>query len=288
MKRFGLLALSFLALQALAETPRRLITVGGHVSETVCALGACERIVATDSSSLYPARLTKLPQVGYARALNAEGLLAQKADVIITTTSAGPDSVLERVKSTGISLQKVDGGITVDAAKARIMALGGILNKKAEADGLVTELQTDLLTLQDQRLKITAPQKILFIYARGSKVLQVAGRNTAAATMIELAGGINAFSGFSDYRALTPESVVAAAPHVILMTQDGLDSLGGPDAVWSLPGLAMTPAFRKKRLVVMNDLFLLGMGPRLGKAALSLMNELYAGDGNRIAPLSRK
>jgi iron complex transport system substrate-binding protein len=276
MKRFGLLALSFLALQALAETPRRLITVGGHVSETVCALGACERIVATDSSSLYPARLTKLPQVGYARALNAEGLLAQKADVIITTTSAGPDSVLERVKSTGISLQKVDGGITVDAAKARIMALGGILNKKAEADGLVTELQ------------ITAPQKILFIYARGSKVLQVAGRNTAAATMIELAGGINAFSGFSDYRALTPESVVAAAPHVILMTQDGLDSLGGPDAVWSLPGLAMTPAFRKKRLVVMNDLFLLGMGPRLGKAALSLMNELYAGDGNRIAPLSRK
>jgi iron complex transport system substrate-binding protein len=274
MKRSWLLPLLMFTSKVAADTPQRLITLGGHVSETVCALGACDSIVATDSSSLYPPRLKQVPQVGYARSLNAEGLLAQKADLILATDHAGPVSILERVKSAGISLEKVDGGTTVEAAKSRITALGEILKKKPEAERLLHELETDLATLKDQRQKITAPQKILFIYARGSKVLQVAGQNTAAATMIELAGGINAFSQFKDYKSLTPESVVAAAPDVILLTRDGLSSVGGAGAVWKLPGLNKTPAYQKKRLVVMDDLFLLGMGPRLGKAALTLMNEI--------------
>lgn len=274
MKRSWLFILSMMASEGWADTPRRLMTLGGSVSETVCALGACDSIVAVDSSSVYPPRLKQVPQVGYARTLNAEGLLAQKAEVILATDHAGPASVLERVKSTGISLEKVDGGTTVAAARSRITALGDILKKKPEAERLLQELDTDLATLKDQRQTITSPQKILFIYARGSKVLQVAGQDTAAATMIELAGGINAFSQFKDYKSLTPESVVAAAPDVILMTRDGLASVGGPGGVWKLPGLNKTPAYQKKRLVVMDDLFLLGMGPRLGKAALTLMNEI--------------
>jgi iron complex transport system substrate-binding protein len=275
MNRFLVVTLSLIPTLASAKDARRLITIGGSVSETACALGYCESIVATDSSSLYPTSLTKLPQVGYARALNAEGLIAQKADLILATASAGPDSVIEKVKATGIKFQAVDGGITVDAAKARITALGEILDKKADAKNLLQYLDKDLQTLQMRKLEIKTPQKVMFIYARGAKVLQVSGDHTAAASMIELAGGKNAFTGFTEYKGLTPEAAVAAAPDVILMTKDGIASVGGLEAVWKLPGLAMTPAFQKKRLIVMEDLFLLGMGPRLGKAALQLMDELY-------------
>ncbi len=287
MKHCWLMTMSLISTVALAEPPRRLITLGGNVSETACALGVCDSIVATDSSSLYPEQLTKLPQVGYARALNAEGLIAQKADMILATTSAGPENVLEKVKATGIKLEKVDGGTTVDAAQARILALGGILNKKPEAESLLKQMLGDLQELEQRRQKIKTPQKILFIYARGSRVLQVAGDKTAAAAMIELAGGKNALTGFTEYKGLTPEAVVAAAPDLILMTDDGLQSVGGREAVWKLPGLGMTPAFKSKRLVVMNDLYLLGMGPRLAKAAGSLMDAIYASDPT-VTPLSRK
>jgi len=165
----------------------------------------------------------------------------------------------------------------VAAARSRIQELGVILKRPAEAERLLQDLDTDLATLKDHKQRIKAPQKILFLYARGSKVLQVAGEGTAAATMIELAGGINAFSQFKDYKTLTPEAVVASAPDVILITRDGLASVGGREGVWNVPGLNKTPAFRTKRLVVMDDLFLLGMGPRLGKAALTLMNEIKQG-----------
>ncbi len=275
MNKLLMVTLGLISTLSSAKDARRLITIGGNVSETACALGYCENIVATDSSSLYPNSLTKLPQVGYARALNAEGLIAQKADLVLATASAGPDSVLEKVKATGIKFQVVDGGITVDAAKARITALGDILDKKPEAKNLLQDLDKDLQALQTRRMKIKTPLKVMFIYARGAKVLQVSGDHTAAASMIELAGGKNAFTGFNEYKGLTPEAAVAAAPDVILMTRDGIAGVGGLEAVWKLPGLAMTPAFQTKRLVVMEDLFLLGMGPRLGKAALQLMDELY-------------
>jgi iron complex transport system substrate-binding protein len=277
MKMALAFALTLSSNQLMAESTRRLITISGNVSETVCALGYCESIVATDSSSLYPESLTRLPQVGYARALNAEGLLAQKADLILTTASAGPDNVLEKVKATGIRIEKVDGGITVDAAKARIASLGEVLGRKGEAEHLTKELNGDLKKLEARRLLIKAPLKVMFVYARGARVLQVSGDRTAASTMIELAGARNAFSSFTEYKALTPEATVAAAPDVILLTKDGLAAVGGMENVWKLPGLAMTPAFQKKRLVVMDDLYLLGMGPRLGKAALDLMDKLYPG-----------
>jgi iron complex transport system substrate-binding protein len=277
MKLALMLSLTLSSKLLMAESARRIITISGNVSETVCALGDCGSIVATDSSSLYPENLTKLPQVGYARDLNAEGLLAQKADLLLTTPSAGPDTVLEKIKATGIRIEKVDGGITVDAAKARIASLGEILGRQAEADRLTKELQSDLRKLEARRLPIKSPLKVMFVYARGARVLQVSGDKTAAATMIELAGARNAFSSFTEYKALTPEATVAAAPDVILMTKDGMAAVGGTENVWKLPGLAMTPAFTKKRLVVMDDLYLLGMGPRLGKAALDLMDKLYPG-----------
>ncbi|WP_141733514.1 heme/hemin ABC transporter substrate-binding protein [Oligoflexus tunisiensis] len=275
MKKSLFFTVAVVATMAQAEAPRRLITISGNVSETVCALGYCDHIVATDSSSLYPEKLTKLPQVGYSRALNAEGLISQKADLILTTLNAGPHGILEKVKATGIKIQTVDGGITVDAAKSRITALGDILGKKAEAAKVLKDLDQDLQSLQNRRMEIKAPLKVMFIYARGARIQQVSGEKTAAATMIELAGGKNAFTGFTEYKSLTPEATVAAAPDVILMTSDGITSVGGRDNVWKLPGLSMTPAFLKKRLVVMEDLYLLGMGPRLGKAALQLMDELY-------------
>lgn len=288
MKKILIATIGLVSTFASAKDSRRLITIGGNVSETVCALGFCDSIMATDSSSLYPSSLTKLPQVGYARALNAEGLIAQKADLILTTPNAGPDSVIQKVKATGIKFQIVDGGISIEAAKSRITSLGMILDRKAEADSLVKDLENDLQTLQTRRLQINTPQKVMFIYARGARVLQVSGDKTAAASMIELAGGKNAFTGFTEYKGLTPEAAVAAAPDVILMTKNGMDSVGGLEAVWKLPGLAMTPAYQKKRLVVMEDLFLLAMGPRLGKAALQLMDELYPKDLSSAAPISRK
>lgn len=86
---------------------------------------------------------------------------------------------------------------------------------------------------------------------------------------------LNAVRGCSGYRSLTSEAAVRAAPDVILVTDHGLRGMGGKRALFSLPGLAFTPAMAGERVVVMDDLLLLGFGPRVAEAVTSLARELH-------------
>ena len=116
--------------------------------------------------------------------------------------------------------------------------------------------------------------RILFIYARGARMLNISGHTTSAHAMIELAGGENAFGDIKGFKPMTSEAVVAAAPDAILMLARGVDSIGGDNKILDLPGIALTPAGKNKNLIVMDDLKLLGFGPRLGDAVLELTQAL--------------
>jgi iron complex transport system substrate-binding protein len=63
---------------------------------------------------------------------------------------------------------------------------------------------------------------------------------------------------------------VAAAPDVVLIPARGLESVGGIDGLLTLPGMALTPAGSTRRVIAMDDLSLLGFGPRLGQAVREL------------------
>jgi ABC-type hemin transport system substrate-binding protein len=54
---------------------------------------------------------------------------------------------------------------------------------------------------------------------------------------------------FKGYRALTAEAMAAAAPQLIVTTTQGLEAMGGMDAFWKRPELALTPAYGQKALV---------------------------------------
>ncbi|MFP3787446.1 ABC transporter substrate-binding protein, partial [Burkholderia sp. SIMBA_024] len=67
-----------LALPFTAAAAERIVSIGGDVTEIAFALGAGDEIIARDSTSLQPEAVKPLPDVGYMRQLNAEGILALK------------------------------------------------------------------------------------------------------------------------------------------------------------------------------------------------------------------
>ena len=84
----------------------------------------------------------------------------------------------------------------------------------------------------------------LYLRAR-RRPLNVAGRETAANSIINLAGGVNAIRDYDGDKASGP-----AAPDFILMTSRGLESSGGVDELLKLPGLDLTPAGKALSLPV--------------------------------------
>ena len=88
--------------------PARVVSVGGAITETLYALGAEHLLVGADTTSLYPAAATRLPSVGYARALSAEGVLSLRPTLLLAGAEAGPPAVMRQLAAARVNLLQLD------------------------------------------------------------------------------------------------------------------------------------------------------------------------------------
>ena len=259
----------------LVEDTSRIVSLGGAVTEIVFALGFGEKVVGVDASSSYPEAVNDIAKVSYHRRLSAEGIISLAPTLVIATTEAGPPEVIQQLRSAGVTILILPHEPTVECTIEKIQIIGSALNKGKEAAEIIGQINKDLIQVKSLNKRQINKQKVIFIYARGQGNLMVAGKETAANTMVELAGAVNAVQEYEGYKPLTAEAVVAAAPDVILLMESGLLSIGGVEKIWSIPGISLTPAGKSKRYQAIDGLRFLGFGPRVTQAALELNRLLY-------------
>lgn len=258
---------------------KRVVSLGGSITETIVALGHKDALIGIDTTSVYPPEVvSKLPSVGYLRQLSTEGVLSLEPGVIIASDHIGPKTVVDQLKKSGVKIEMFDKDLTPESATKNIRRLGEIFGESTKAEALVSALEAKLADAKKLSQTFTKKPKVLFIYARGSRVLNISGHSTSAHAVIELAGGTNAFGDIEGFKPMTSEAVVAAQPDVILMLSRGVGSIGGEAKVFDLPGIALTPAGKNRQVLVMDDLKLLGFGPRLGEAILELTTAFAGAD----------
>ena len=245
-----------LAFPLVAVAAERIVSIGGDVTEIAFALGAGDEVVARDSTSLHPAAVQKLPDVGYMRQLNAEGLLALKPTLILTTELAEPALVLKQLEDSGVKVVRIPGDTTVQAVPEKISVIADAINRSSQGKQLAERYQQQLAAVANTPL----PVKVLFVMSHGGITPMAAGQQTAADAIIRAAGLKNAMQGFSRYRPLSQEGVIASAPDLLLVTTDGVRSIGGQENLWLLPGMALTPAGKNRRVLIVDDMALLGFG----------------------------
>jgi iron complex transport system substrate-binding protein len=267
----GLAALAAWPARAQQKTPR-IVSVGSSLTEIFYALGA-ENLL--DTTSLYPPQAKSLPQVGYMRALSAEGVLSLKPTLIMATTGAGPASTLDQLKATGIEFVILSDHYDYDSVARKIEAVGKATGKVAEANALIAQGRTDMKALAGRLAGTPGKPRVLFLMSMSGGAPQAAGRDTAADGIIRLAGGINAIDGYAGYRPLTPEAVIASRADYILLPRQSVDALGGVDKVLDQPAIHQTPAGRAGKLLQFDILLLLGFGPRTPQAATELAAALH-------------
>ena len=261
----------------------RVLSIGGAVTEIVHVLGQQDRLIARDTTSSHPPSVMRLPDVGYMRALSAEGVLSTRPDLILAEEDAGPPEVVEILRDAGIPFETIPGGTDADALAARIEAVADALGVPQAAAGPVASLRADLAAAAEATQGQT-PARVMFILSVQGGRIMASGRGTEADAMIRLAGATNAIDAFDGYKPVTDEAILAAAPEVILMMDRGeaTASHGAPDdELLAMPALQPTPAARDGRVIRMDGLYLLGFGPRTGQAARDLHEAIYgpADDG---------
>ena len=250
----------------------RIVTLFGDLTEIVYALGAEEFLVGRDTSSVYPADIDDLPNLGFAGALNAEALLALEPTIVIANSMAGPAGVLEQLEAAGVELLLIETPKQLDAPGIKIRAIGDVLGLPQTAELLAQDVEQRMATVLADAQLVEEPLRVLLIYIRRGGLQLVSGQGNEAQTIIEAAGGIDAGAeaGIVGWQALTPEALVAADPDVYLVMELGLEVIGGIDEFLAIPGMAETTAGRARRVIAMSDLYLLGFGPRLPEAVAEL------------------
>jgi iron complex transport system substrate-binding protein len=258
-----------------AATIQRIVSVGGAVTEVVFALGAGGKLVAVDTTSSYPMQATAaLPKVGYLRTLAAEGLLSMRPDLILLDADAGPADVLAQLQRLGAPMAHFTERPSAVSIADKIVFVGGALQAEDKAAEIAAAFRQDLADVTAQVEKLLRP-RVLFLMNAGATGLRAAGGGTAAAEMIALAGGHNAFGEVTGYKTISAEAALIADPEVILMMSQMVDELGGPAGVAKLPMLARTKAARDGRILGFDGNYLLGFGPRTAHAAADLAAALH-------------
>lgn len=291
-RRFGalgiaaLLALTWLGV-ALAQEVRVLDDLGRAVvldapalrvvsmvpshTETLCALGACDRLVGRDALSDAPAEATPVPAVGTAFAPDLEALVALEPDLVLADAFAGLDEALAPF------------GIAVYAGTPQRLAdlrpyledLGVLLGLPSEAAALADELAQGFDEVRRSVDGLRRPTVFVEIDATP----YAAGPGSLVGAIVSIAGGDHVLdASLGAYPLVDPEFVVAADPEVILL----LDAPYGVTAadVAARPGWGDIRAVREGGVIELTQAetdALSRPGPRLLQAARALADRLHPG-----------
>lgn len=282
LTRRVVLAAPLLAAAPSRAATRRVVIAGGGIAEIATALGAGPEIVAVDSTALFPTRLRALPQVGYLRALGAEGVLSVSPDLLLLAHEAGPPEAVAQLARSGVRVvrapQITDAASLVTAVSLIAEALGRV----PEGEALAAAITRDFATLATAIAALPRRPTAVFVLAVGGGAPQASGEATAASAMLALAGARNAVTGYRGYKPVAAEALLAAEPDAVVTTTHTLSAVGGIDGLAANPALALLRATRARRIIALDSLYLLGFGPRTAHAARDLAAALH---GEAALPL---
>ncbi|MFJ1337308.1 hemin ABC transporter substrate-binding protein [Pseudomonas caricapapayae] len=259
--------------------PQRWVSAGGAFSEWVVALGGESKLVGVDSTSQYPRSLHSLPGIGYQRALAAEGILALRPDILVGSNEMGPPPVLEQLKASGVRIELLSAKADVPTLQKNLTTLGQLLGQQPQAQALLNNyqqrLQQQAAVVEQARQQHPAPRVLLLLSHSGGN-LQVAGKDTLAAWMIEQAGG-QSLGAHNGYKPVSSEAMLALDPQVILLAGSRLQGDAARTALLEQnPVLAQTQAGRDGRVLVIDPTLLVGgLGPRVPDALAMLTTAFY-------------
>ncbi len=277
LKAAGILAAVFVPPSLLADDSQNVLSIGGSVTEIIYALGEGDRLIARDTTSVFPQSANALPDVGYMRALSPEGVLSVGPGLIISEDGAGPPETIEVLQAADVPFILIPDKYSREGIVEKIRAVGAALDAEPLAEQMAADVGT---RLEDAENTASAragdrPKRVLFILSTQGGRIMASGQNTAADGIIEMAGGVNVITEFEGYKPLSDEAVSAAAPDVILMMDRTDDHGTNNAALFAMPAIATTPAAQSQSVVRMNGLYLLGFGPRTADAVLDLSAALY-------------
>jgi iron complex transport system substrate-binding protein len=241
-----------------ARPPLRIVSLLPSLTESVCALGACARIVGTDRFSNWPASVLALPKLGGIEDAQIERVVALSPDVVLVSSSA---RVIDRLESLGLKVIALESWNHADVQRT-LKLLAQMLGVPAEAERVWSGIERETITAT---ARIPASLRGKRVYFEIDATPYGAGPGSfIGETLIRLGLGNALPSELGPFPKLNPEYVVKLQPDVIMAVQAGLAEMPKRPGWKSLRAFVagQTCGFSSERYEL-----IIRPGPRMGEAA---------------------
>lgn len=259
---------------ALAHEPMRVISMLPSDTETLCALGACDKLVGVGDYSDYPPQVKALPKLGGGlKGPDIEKIVALKPDLVLVSEYGELAKTLR------------GAGLTVYAGSPQTVAdtfvffkrLGLLVNRQAQAEALAKSVQNEMEAITKKVAGLPKPR----VYYEVDPTPYSVGPDSFIGTLLAEAGGDNIVkAGMGDFPRLEPETIIAADPKVIFVLKQD------EEALKARPGWASISAVKDGKVIGITpqeDDFISRPGPRMAEAlrffARTLHPEAFTGAG---------
>jgi iron complex transport system substrate-binding protein len=258
---------------SLAHAPQRIVSLLPSLTETICELGYCQRLVGVDRYSNFPLSLQSLPQLGGGLDPNIEAIVALKPDVVVMAASSRAG---EHLRALGLNVVALEPKTHGDVQRV-LLKLGQLL-ESADADKIWRTIDAG----------VSAAAQSIPPSARGTRVyFEVnpgpygAGETSFIGETLTRLGAKNIIPAkLGPFPKLNPEFIVRANPDLIMVGDSSAE------AMLQRPGWPAMRAVREQRVCAFSPAqsnVLVRPGPRMAEAA-----RLMAACLSEKAPVARK
>jgi iron complex transport system substrate-binding protein len=202
----------------LAQPAKHIVSLAPHITETLFAAGAGERIVGTVDYSDYPEAAKKLPRVGGYSRFDLEAVVALKPDLIVSFYSGNAPAHIEKLRGLGFPIYISQPNRIADVA-SEIERLGVLSGTSAVANVAAGQFRERLAGLQKRYAGLPAVRTFYQIW---KQPLMTIGGKQIISDVVHLCGGENVFAALPTMApTVTVEAVIAANPEAIVASGMG-------------------------------------------------------------------
>lgn len=258
---------------SLPRPPQRIVSLLPSLTETVCTLDQCHRLVGVDRYSNWPAAVTKLPQLGGGLDPQIEAVVALKPDVVIMGTSS---RAAPRLESLGLKVVALEPRSHADVQ--RVLGKLGQLLAVSDAQRVWRVIDAGVSAAAQSLPPAVRQTKVYFEVNRGP---YGAGEVSFIGETLSRLGVKNILpASLGPFPKLNPEYIVRANPDLIMIGQRNVEGMV------QRPGWHTVRAVREQRLCVFppeqSDV-LVRPGPRMAEGA-RLMAQCLASQAPGVRP----
>jgi len=239
--------------------PARIVSLLPSLTETVCALGACERVVGRDRYSNWPAAVRARPEVGGGLDPNVEAVVALKPDAVLLGTSSRASV---RLRALGLKVLALEPHTRADLGRVTRVLAELLQLPRADADALLARIDAGVAAAAESLPPDARGQSV---YYEVMPTPHAAGRGSFIDELIQALGLVNIIpAALGPFPKINPELVVRADPDLIMISLQGAADLA------RRPGWARLRALREGHVcefdAAQRDI-LVRPGPRMPEAA---------------------